>query len=412
MQNRVFTNADFSDVSLKDADIGRSIIIASNVSLEQIREASAKPERIFPTQSAYQQYQEAGDGGANFLADRSEKAGSGRLGDELDRRKRKNRYDVFFGTNRCPVFERGSLVDFDSSKNSSLNYGVCEVIVPEGHRVGSLGSPLWRRLFNKQDDRIKIVGFISLNNDLFWDLIRQTSLRMKIREKPTIFVHGFNTSFKDAVLRAAQIGYDLGLGQGIGLFSWPSKGSIPAYSADEASAEASKYDLAKFIQQFVERSEQKSVNIISHSMGCRVTLGALELLSNGHKKVLKSVDQVILAAADVDSSIMPNLSVAALKYSRRTTSYISDQDKALSLSGWLHGYHRVGVMPPTFVISGMDTILVNDMSLGEFGHGYIGANRSVLGDIFSLLKSNAAPEDRHAVEPVSLQGIEYWRIRN
>jgi esterase/lipase superfamily enzyme len=76
----------------------------------------------------------------------------------------------------------------------------------------------------------------------------------------TLFIHGFNNSFEDAILRAAQIGYDLGIGQGIGLFSWPSQGvkTPKGYTTDEATAEASKYLLADFIEQFVHTVPEKT----------------------------------------------------------------------------------------------------------------------------------------------------------
>ncbi|MEQ9565895.1 MAG: alpha/beta hydrolase, partial [Pseudomonadales bacterium] len=122
-----------------------------------------------------------------------------------------------------------------------MSYGICEVIVPESHRIGSLGSPLWKRLFNRKDDRLKIENLIALNRELFFLHYRQSLESMKVRAVPTLFVHGYNNSFENAVLRAAQIGFDLGLVHGIGLYSWPSKGKKRGYAADEATIEASKY---------------------------------------------------------------------------------------------------------------------------------------------------------------------------
>jgi esterase/lipase superfamily enzyme len=289
--------------------------------------------------------------------------------------------------------ERGALVDFDGEQNSQLNFGVCEVIVPEGHRIGSIGSPLWKRLLNKSDDRLRVDSLISLNQDLFFKHISEVTRRMKDPRKLTIFVHGFNNTFSDAVRRAAQIGFDLGLGQGMGLFSWPSKGSFVSYNADADAAEASKYPLADFIENFVNNTQGDGVNIIAHSMGCRCLLGALEVLSSRRIEVLKSIDEVILAAADVNSAIMPHLGRHAVENCARTTSYVSDKDTALKISGWLHRFPRVGVMPPTYVLRGMDTVLVNDMDLRGFSHGYVGTSRVILNDIFALLKENAAPEN-------------------
>ena len=326
-----------------------------------------------------------------------------------DDRTLKNKYDVFYGTNREEIYQRGALVDFSSSTKNYLSYGLCEVIVPDGRRVGSLGSPLWKRLWNRKDDRLKLEAIIALDEQLFFRHVHASADKMKIKQKPTIFVHGFNNSFESAVLRAAQIGHDLGIGQGVGLFSWPSRGKKRAYSADEASAEASKYLLADFIEKFVLNSPTSSINIIAHSMGCRCLLGALEVLSSSRSKVLGQIDQIILAAADVDTAIMPRLGLAATNHARRTTSYVSGYDKALKLSGWLHGFPRVGFLPPTFVMSGMDTVIVNDDDLGTLSHGYVGSNRQVLNDMYDLLSKNLDPNLRFSVVP---QSGGFWRIRD
>ena len=144
-------------------------------------------------------------------------------------------------------------------------------------------------------------------------------------------------------------------------------------------------------------------------MGCRCLLGALEVLSNGKESVLRSVNQVILAAADVDAAIMPKLGEAATRYATRTTSYVSGDDKALKLSGWLHDFSRVGFVPPTFVMGGMDTILVNDDDLGTLSHGYVGSSRVVLGDMFDLLSKNEEPANRFSL---SAHAQGWWLIKN
>ncbi|WP_234636101.1 alpha/beta hydrolase [Allorhizobium ampelinum] len=212
-------------------------------------------------------------------------------------------------------------------------------------------------------------------------------------------------------MRAAQIGHDLGIGQGIGLFSWPSRGRVRNYTADEAASEASRYLLADFIADFVSNTQQKEVNIIAHSMGCRCLIGALEVLSNGRKSVLKQINQVILAAADVDARIMSHQGEHIIGRCKRITSCASDMDTALKISGWLHDHPRVGTTPPTFVLKGMDTVVVNDNDLGDFSHGYIATSRTILNDIFAVLKHNRAPHERFALEAVSMDGLSFWRIK-
>lgn len=403
-RDALFEHASLATIDLEGAELAGASFVAIELQNEERDRLEAQGARFYSSMASYRDRQAIGD-----RLPHSDTSGLIAKDRAESQKTPKNRYDVFFGTNRTPILERGALTSFDGNMSDTINYGLCEVIVPDGHRIGSLGSPLWKRLYNLKDDRLRIDSLIALDEVLFFRHLQDSSAKMKIGQRPTIFVHGFNNSFEAAVLRAAQIGFDLGIGQGVGLFSWPSKGKKWAYSADEASAEASKYLLADFIEKFIANAPTASVNVIAHSMGCRCLLGALEVLSNGRKSTLRRVNQVILAAADVDTSMMPRLGVAATNYSTRTTSYVSGHDKALKLSGWLHSYPRAGFVPPTFVMSGMDTILVNDDDLGTLSHGYVGSSRTVLQDVFNLLSKNEDPALRFSLEATP-EG--FWRMRN
>ncbi|MBN9069122.1 MAG: alpha/beta hydrolase [Rhizobiales bacterium] len=401
LENALFDSSNIVDSSLERANVSGALFIGTNMHSSQNPILASMGARIFSSRSEY-----SSQNATYVIEDLAREA---KRSEQL---KRKNKYDVFFGTNRNPIFERGALVDFGHQNTQNLAYGICEVIVPPSHKIGSLGSPMWKRLLSRSGERLRLESLISLNSQLFWAAIKAVASKMKVSERPTMFVHGYNTSFNEAAVRAAQLGFDLGIGQGIGLFSWPSKGTMLGYNADEAACEASKYLLADFIEQFVTESSQRSTNIIAHSMGCRCVLGALEVLSNGRKSALKRVNQVILAAADVDTAIMPNLAKHAVGYCKRTTSYAADRDVALKISGWLHNFPRVGIMPPAYVFNGMDTIAVNDSDLGDLSHGYFSASRTVISDIFSILKHNSPPINRHAIEAVSEGDSQYWRLKN
>lgn len=413
-RNSLFIGADFERSTLTGASFAESnaddaVFIQSYVSSEQRAELASSSAQFFSRVQDYLEWRSARRAEGDKLGSKGQAVKE--AGAEKLKAKPKNLYDVFFGTNRTPILERGALAGFSENISSKLSFGICEVLVPDNHQVGSLGSPLWKRIWRRGDDPLRLENLVYLNDTLFWEHIRQSTARMKVKEKPTLFVHGYNTSFIDAALRAAQIGFDLGIGQGVGLFSWPSSASTKSYLADEAAAEASKYALADFIEQFVAESEQRSINLIAHSMGCRCVLNAIEVLANGRKSVISRLDQVILAAADVDSNLMPNLGKHAISYSSRTTSYVCGEDFALKVSGWLHGYSRIGFRPPTFVLGGMDTIVVNDKNLGDFSHGYIGTSRDVLNDVFALLKSNSPPSERFSVAAVQDGGVQYWRLK-
>ena len=402
-RNAIFTQSDLESMSFVEADVTFTKFIESPLTSNQ--------EEQFGENIGVQIIASVADYKKMTRSSQLIESSVGYNEVPSPKRDKNTRYDVFYGTNRKPKLDRDELVGYGNQFDTKINYGICEVIIPDSHKVGKLGSSLWGKLIKKEDDRLKVRQLIGLNPELYWSHINALSQKMKVKEKPTIFVHGYNNTFKQAALRAAQIGHDLGIGQGIGLFSWPSKGRKRKYPADEDAVNVSKYLLAEFIEGFIEKTEHKSANIIAHSMGCRCLMGAFEVLAANKKSVLKRVNQVILAAADIDVRHMDALGKHAVNNCARTTSYVAPQDKALLISSWFHDFRRVGIVPPTYVLNGMDTVVVNNAQLWKLGHGYVASNKSVLMDIFNLLKNNDDPADRFSIELVTGGVPEHWKIR-
>lgn len=422
-----FAQATFLASNLKDVSFEGSIL--TETKFEDVELQSASFEGVEATKvvfisaelSSSQRNQIGSDRVREYLsrieflsATRVAKSpGSGNVGGDFAQpsdRPKKNVYEVFFGTSRNPIFERGAVTGYGSEQWQNVNYGIAEVIVPDGKRLGSIGKSLLKRLFNKQPSDLRLKGLMTLNEDLFFSVLKDICLAGGPFQRPTIFVHGFNTSFEGAVLRAAQFGHDLGLVQGIGLFSWPSKGTEIGYPSDEGSAERNKYALSEFLEKFIAAFPDHGISVVAHSMGCRCLLGAIEVLASTKKEAAQSIHQIIFAAADVDAAIMPHQGKHAISNADRTTSYVGDRDQALMLSRLYHDFDRVGLVPPAFTMPGMDTVLVNDSELGWLAHGYIGSSRAVLADVHALLTKNEPPEVRFSMRRHSIAGAELWKL--
>jgi esterase/lipase superfamily enzyme len=215
-------------------------------------------------------------------------------------------------------------------------------------------------------------------------------------------------------LRAAQIGYDLAIKGAMAFFSWPSQGTIGGYMADAATIEASEQDISNFMIDFVTRSGAEAVHIIAHSMGNRGVLRAVnKIAERAQQRSGVPFGQVILAAADVDSDIFRQLSGAYARVARRTTLYVSERDRAVEASHWLHHFPRVGLMPPISVTPNIDTIGVTNVDLTLLGHGYIAEARGVLTDIHQLITTGLPPDRRFGLsEAMTTAGERYWLIRS
>ncbi len=325
-------------------------------------------------------------------------------------------YPVWYCTNRNPVYKNERLVDFSGERGHENHYGLCEVFVPKSHVIGSMGSPLWKQVFNvisghKRDEPLKLESIEVLEQNMYWQKIREyfADLDLKTESDQTalVYIHGFNVSFKNATLRAAQLGVDLKVPL-TAYFSWPSQGDVKGYQADEASIEVCEPYLEEFLAGFVNESGSKKIHLLVHSMGNRALLRSIQGVVakiEGESKV--AFGQIILAAPDVDRDLFMQLSGVYKDISERTTLYISSKDKALKASGFLHKYARVGFSPPVTIINGIDTVDASQIDFSLLGHGFYAEARDVLEDMHNLLVNNNPPNKRF-LEEVQISEGSYW----
>jgi esterase/lipase superfamily enzyme len=292
-----------------------------------------------------------------------------------------------------------------------VHYGKVDVSIPKTHRFGSVGSPWWKRWLTLTDDRLAIQGIEIWSEVLFWQNLPQLmELASPVDREALVFLHGFNVDFNEAAIRAAQIGFDLKVPGLTAFFSWPSKGKVSSYAADEATIEASEGAISDFLTRFVTESGATGVHVIAHSMGNRGLLRALQRIhADAERRTSIRFQQIILAAPDLDADLFRDLGDVYAASSLRTTLYASPLDRAVEMSAWLHGAARAGFTPPITIIDGVDTIEVPGFNLLDLGHGYFSEAEAVLHDIFELMHYNENPE--HRIRPRAAEdGQRYWSI--
>jgi esterase/lipase superfamily enzyme len=322
-------------------------------------------------------------------------------------------YKVWYGTSRKPNDPADSNKGYSAERDNKIHYGTCTVYIPESHKIGSIGSSWWKRLVSFTDDRLKLLSTDEADEASFWTSLASTLDAADIDDRDAlIFVHGYNVSFEDAALRAAQIGFDLSIKGAMAFFSWPSRGTLKGYSADEATIGANEPMIAEFMTKFAAQSNARAVHIIAHSMGNRGVLRAVDRIAQQAQRASGvPFGQIILAAADVDADTFRNLCAAYPKLSKRATLYVSQRDLAVEASHWLHDFPRVGLMPPVFVTAGIDTINVTNADLTALGHGYVASARDVLQDMHDLIVHGAPPGKRFGLRAMKTDdGHAYWLI--
>ncbi len=322
-------------------------------------------------------------------------------------------FPVWFGTNRKPDGRGG----FGIERHDRTTRGRAEVFIPEAHRFGETGTPFWKRLlrFNLRDDTLRLQRVTPQDRDAWLGEIQQAMQDARAGgESPhaLFFLHGFNVTFEEAAVRAAQIGCDLKVPGATAFFSWPSRGAVAAYPVDEATIEASERAITEFLVDFAQNCGADKVHVIAHSMGNRGLLRALQrIAANAETRGKVKFGQIFLAAPDLDSGLFLDLARLYPEHSERTTLYASRHDLPVHLSAKLHDAPRAGYFTPYTVAPGVDTVAVPDFDIDLLGHSYFAQAEALLHDIYDLMRLDAAPGKRPRITAAVDGGVSFWKLR-
>ena len=291
--------------------------------------------------------------------------------------------DVFFLTDRAPY--RGTPGRFSYDPGKAPSCGVVHATVPAAK------TPTGPALFAKEAGNTAIAcgpAQAGLATAI------AHAARARNCNAVLVFVHGFDTGFRTAALRAAQLGIDTQWPCATAAFSWSSSGKRGGYELDRKRSVAAEPLFAEFLRALAAAGLKTS--IVAHSMGTKLTLEALA--SQPDKMLL--ADQVILAAADIsvgaDNNEFLALDGEAEPHIRHLTIYASEQDSALAVSQAInHGHERLGHAPEIAIRDGapdVDVIDASDAPGGLTGHDYYGLSYEILADMSLALADETAAE--------------------
>jgi esterase/lipase superfamily enzyme len=311
--------------------------------------------------------------------------------------------EVFFATDR----ESEKTEDYFSGRRSELQYGRCLVNIPKNKALGEIPRPKWWKLeFSENKDKhVMITGLDVFDAEKFFSALNSNG-----DEKDAfVFIHGYNTGFKEAVHRTAQITFDLGFKGTPITYSWPSAAKTINYLYDEESVIYTKSHMVSFFKDLQAKSKLNKIHIIAHSMGNRVLTNALMALQTEGFFNETKFDQIIMAAPDIDAQVFLKELVPYLAgSSERMTLYASSKDKALQVSRGIHGsIIRLGESGDLITCcEGIDTVDASSTDPSFVGHGYFASTAPLINDMFQLLNFNTAPANRNLLKRDS-----YWLFR-
>lgn len=306
---------------------------------------------------------------------------------------------------------------FTGERSPTITFGQANVRIPEAHLPGELERPhnytllsftVWRQ--TEDPKKHFVIRDINILPKERWAEILSTMPS----DDALVFVHGFNTSFEDALYRNAQIVWDLKFKGAAVLFSWASRGAIRDYVYDRDSASTAVKPFIEVLELLTSQQNIKQIHILAHSMGNQVVLNAL---ANYPLTKTLNIGELIMAAPDVDRDLYTSIAPDARRHTKGMTLYASAADRALAASKILAGdIPRAGDVPEggPIVLETIDSI--DATSLGEeiFGlnHATFAKSLSILNDVYLLLGGKRLPRVLEIISvPEGVIPPKYWQYR-
>lgn len=323
---------------------------------------------------------------------------------------------VFYGTDR-----KGGGLTTDrsySSERGDFEYGLAYVNIPKNHNPGHLKRP-YRFLsvtFNEnKDDHVIIINPPhKLSQNQFIKKLQQT-VETNSKDGLFVFIHGYNVSFEDAILRTGQLAFDLSFEGPAVTYSWPSQNSVFNYLTDGVEVQLTTPHLKRFLTEIKEQSGAKRICVLAHSMGNRAFTQVLAELAKENQSGNVIFDQVVLAAPDIDAEVFIKTVAPSIKGSAKQISlYTSANDNVLEFSSTLRESRpRAGEAGDDMVIvDGINTIDASKTNDGfsrflNLGHSYYGEKLII--DLHYVIKNSLNP-DKRLLKKVNSPMGDYWEL--
>jgi esterase/lipase superfamily enzyme len=161
-----------------------------------------------------------------------------------------------------------------------------------------------------------------------------------------VFVHGYNTTYEEAVLRFGQLAEEAGALGATVVFAWPSQASRIDYLTDRDSALFSRDRLEMLLRLVARQPAVRRINLLGHSMGGLLVMETLRQAGlKGDAEFGGRLGTLVLASPDIDIDVFRTQIGVLGRRARPTVVIASRDDRPLAFSRWLAGGNeRVGVV--------------------------------------------------------------------
>lgn len=275
---------------------------------------------------------------------------------------------VFIATTR----EASEVVGVFYSAERAPELGLASVVVsiPPTHVVGQLERP--KNLPPDPETEFAVIepAVYRSENSFVSSINAELAKLPPNKRKILLFVHGYNNTTSDSILRMAQFVEDTGFDGVPILFAWASAAKASHYVYDLNSALIARPQLLE-TGRILKRTNATGADLFAHSMGSFLTVEAIvQAQLAGNFNATKQIENVMLAAPDIDLNLFQTQLSYLRKQDRNFTIFASTDDKALGFSKRISGgVQRVGAADASQLeplgVTVIDLSKIDDSSSGS-----------------------------------------------
>ncbi|MFA5317311.1 MAG: alpha/beta hydrolase, partial [Dehalococcoidales bacterium] len=308
-------------------------------------------------------------------------------------------------------------------------YGTLNIKIDPRVRIGTM-----------LPDQLKNKGILELQdtNKLEPDaFIEQLSAAIKASPHKSllVLVFGYKDGFEATAMKAAYFAYLLDVDTPVLLFDWPGDQpvSIGGYIKAQSLASASGPYLAEVLAKVIREAKPEKVWIEASSLGCQVACDAFGTLYKypDFADIDTEIDHVILAAPDVGSDeFRGKFKDELMALSNKLTVYVSSDDNALLMSGFINGEKKLGrvklrVKDPeqleearallylkSLAPERLTVIDVTPINNASFKHGYYLECPGYYDDFYMRIFGTEPRINRHLYLLKTQEGADYWVMQD
>ncbi|MEO1238865.1 MAG: alpha/beta fold hydrolase [Pseudomonadota bacterium] len=279
--------------------------------------------------------------------------------------------EVFIATSRRLLVDR----DPGQYRSERLSFLSRKISVPPSREAGSIELPT-----EPIDPQTQ---FFATNAETYagetafrTDIRRALMQRGRGNRDLTIYVHGFNNTFGEGVLRIAQLTSDLQIPGVAAHYSWPSAANPLGYGYDRDSMLFARDGLERVLRIAADAGAER-ILLVAHSMGALLTMEALRQIAIADADwAHRNLDGVILISPDIDIEVFRSQARRIDPLPERFAIFVSERDRALRLSARLTGQtSRLGNIADADALADFDVVLL-DVTAFSTGAGHFTAGSS------------------------------------